>query len=150
VSYKVIIGNNFINNNPLGVYLFKRKLFSINKEKDFPYLSCKIIHDRNNNFIEIDKNKIIFSHDSISIKKNSKDHILLLNTEGEILIESRVVDRKTLIVSGIFSSKNMTCIITQNYVLLDGKRIMHSKIDSNNGYVTITDEGIRPFISKCS
>lgn len=145
MSYKVIIGNNFLNNNPTGVYLFERKLFSINKENDFPYISCKINDDRNNNFIEIYKNKIIFSHASVSVKKNTKDHILLLNPEGEILIESRVVDRKTLIVSGIFSSKNMTCIITQNYIFLtNGKRIMHSKIDSNNGDVTITDEGIRP------
>lgn len=144
MSYKVIIGNNFLNNNPTGVYLFGRKLFSINKEKEFPYISCKIIDDQNNIFIEIYKNKIIFSHYSVSVKKNTKEHILLLNQEGEILLESRVVDRKTLIVSGIFSSKNMGCIITQNYILLtNGKRIMHSKIDSNNGSVTITDEGIR-------
>ncbi|MFB5600146.1 MAG: hypothetical protein ACE5SW_07980 [Nitrososphaeraceae archaeon] len=144
--YKLIIGNNFINNNPKAVYLFDRKIFSIERENDIPYISCKIIDDMNNIILEVEKNNILFNKNIMDIKKYRRDHILVLNKNGEIVLESRIVDKSILIVSGIFPSENFTCTITQNYILLSsGKRIMHSRIDSNNGNISISNEGINHF-----
>ena len=82
--------------------------------------------------------------EDFKIKKDKRDHILVLNSQGEIVLESRVYDKKTLIVSGIFTLDEFSCIITQNYILLsNGKRIMHSRVDSKNKDVCVGDDGIK-------
>jgi hypothetical protein len=144
--YKLIIGNNFINNNPKIVYLFDKEIFSIDKDDDGPYISCQITDNLNNDILIIKKNKITFNHNNLDIKKCDRDHLLVFCKKGEIILESRIVDKNTLIVSGIFSSGYFTCNITQNYILLsNGKRIMHSKIDSNGRDITISTEGIKKY-----
>ena len=48
-------------------------------------------------------------------------------------------------LTGIFFtiSNEVVLIITQNYILLpNGKRLMHSKVTSNNNSVIITENGI--------
>ncbi|HEY8522887.1 MAG TPA: hypothetical protein VIL14_03920, partial [Nitrososphaeraceae archaeon] len=53
-------------------------------------------------------------------------------------------DKDTIIISGKFIvNEVVVLIITQNYILLpNGKRLMHSKVTSNNNSVIITENGI--------
>jgi hypothetical protein len=61
------------------------------------------------------------------------------------MIQSRILDKSTILVSGIFSINESVLVVTQNYVKsLSGKRIMHSRIGAKNGSVTVTDEEIVP------
>ena len=62
---------------------------------------------------------------------------------GEIIVESRVFDKDTIIISGKFIVNEVELTITQNYILLpDGKRIMHSKVKADNNSLIITENGI--------
>jgi hypothetical protein len=72
-----------------------------------------------------------------------RDHILIIDKNGEIIIESRVFDKDTIIISGRFIVNRVVLTITQNYILLpNGKRIMHSKVKAHNNSVIITEKGI--------
>ena len=72
-----------------------------------------------------------------------RDHILIIDKNGEIIIESRVFDKDTIIISGRFIVNRVVLTITQNYILLpNGKRIMHSKVKAHNNSVIITENGI--------
>ena len=76
-------------------------------------------------------------------KVSRRDHILIIDKNGEIIIESRVFDKDTIIISGKFIVNEVVLIITQNYILLpNGKRLMHSKVKSDNNSVIITENGI--------
>jgi hypothetical protein len=76
-------------------------------------------------------------------KALKRHHILILDKNGEIIIESRVLNKDTIIISGRFIVHEVILTITQNYILLpEGKRIMHSKFTSNNNSVTITEKGM--------
>ena len=59
--------------------------------------------------------------------------------------ESRILDKNTILVSGIFSiDKNQKLKVTQNYIILPfGKWIMHDRINSHNGNILITADGIK-------
>jgi hypothetical protein len=72
------------------------------------------------------------------------DHILIVDKNGEIILESRVVSKDTIIVSGRFVIGEEVLTITQNYILFaKGKRIMHSKVNANNDSISITENGIK-------
>jgi hypothetical protein len=65
--------------------------------------------------------------------------------ERENIIQSRILDKATIFVSGMFSVNESVLVVTQNYVTsLSGKRIMHSRITAKNGSVTVTDDEIVP------
>jgi hypothetical protein len=65
--------------------------------------------------------------------------------EGENIIQSRILDNATILVSGMFSIRKSVLVVTQNYVMsLSGKRIMHSRITAKNRSVTVTDDEIVP------
>jgi hypothetical protein len=65
--------------------------------------------------------------------------------ERENIIQSRILDNATILVSGMFSIKKSVLVVTQNYVTsLSGKRIMHSRITAKNSSVTVTDDEIMP------
>jgi hypothetical protein len=73
-----------------------------------------------------------------------RDHILIVDKNGEIILESRVVSKDTIIVSGRFVIGEEVLTITQNYILFaKGKRIMHSKVNANNDSISITENGIK-------
>jgi hypothetical protein len=73
-----------------------------------------------------------------------RDHILIVDKNGEIILESRVVSKDTIIVSGRFVIGEEVLRITQNYILFaKGKRIMHSKVNANNDSISITENGIK-------
>jgi hypothetical protein len=77
-------------------------------------------------------------------KSSEPEHILIININGENLLESRILDKKTILVSGIFAFPEFMLVATQNYILMpDGKRLMHSRINAHNGDVAITEEGFK-------
>ncbi len=93
--------------------------------------------------IEIKKNILLLCNNELDKKVVTRNHILILDKNGEIVIESRVFNKDTIIISGRFVVNDVILTITQNYILLPGgKKIMHSKLRSNNNSVTITDQGI--------
>jgi len=144
MSYKLIIGNNFVLNSPKRIFLMDKEIFSIGEDNNGVYIDSEIVDKNGKNILSIKKNKLVFCIEDFKIKKDKRDHILVLNSQGEIVLESRVYDKKTLIVSGIFTFDELTCTITQNYILLsNGKRIMHSRVDSENKNICIGDEGIK-------
>lgn len=144
MSYKLIIGNNFVLNSPKGIFLMDKEIFSIGEDNNGVYVDSEIVDKNGKNILSIKKNKLVFCIEDFKIKKDKRDHILVLNSQGEIVLESRVYDKKTLIVSGIFTLDELTCTITQNYILLsNGKRIMHSRVDSENKNICIGYEGIK-------
>jgi hypothetical protein len=66
-----------------------------------------------------------------------------VDKSGEIIFESRILDSKTILVSGIFYIDDAKLTITQNYIILPTEKwIMHDKVDSKRGDITITNEGI--------
>jgi len=95
--------------------------------------------------LSIDKNICTYCTHDLVLKKNERRHILIHNKERENVIQSRILDKATILVSGMFSIKKSVLVVTQNYVTsLSGKRIMHSRISAKNGSVTVTDEEIVP------
>jgi hypothetical protein len=53
------------------------------------------------------------------------------------------LDKKTILVSGIFSFKEFVLVSTQNYIVLpSGKKMMHNRVSARNGPVLIINEGI--------
>ena len=144
MSYKLIIGNNFVLNSPKRIFLMDKEIFSIGEDNNGVYVDSEIVDKNGNNILSIKENKLVFCMEDFKIKKDKRDHILVLNSQGEIVLESRVYDKKTLIVGGIFTLDELTCTITQNYILLsNGKRIMHSRVDSENKNICIGDDGIK-------
>lgn len=144
MSYKLIIGNNFVLNSPKRIFLMDKEMFSIGEDNNGVYVDSEIVDKNGKNILSIKKNKLVFCIEDFKIKKDKRDHILVLNSQGEIVLESRVYDKKTLIFSGIFTLDELTCTITQNYILLsNGKRIMHSRVDSENKNICIGDDGIK-------
>lgn len=144
MSYKLIIGNNFVLNSPKRIFLMDKEIFSIGEDNNGVYVDSEIVDKNGKNILGIKKNKLVFCIEDFKIKKDKRDHILVLNSKGEIVLESRVYDKKTLIVSGIFTLDELTCTITQNYILLsNGKRIMHSRVHSENKNICIGDDGIK-------
>ena len=76
-------------------------------------------------------------------KKSDPQHVLVVDKSGEIVFESRILDSKTILVSGIFYIDNAKLTITQNYIILPNEKwIMHDKADSKGGDISITNEGI--------
>ncbi|HEX6028243.1 MAG TPA: hypothetical protein VFY64_04320 [Nitrososphaeraceae archaeon] len=78
------------------------------------------------------------------LKKNQRDHVLLEDRKGQIMLESRVLDKQMILVSGIFSFKYFVLTATQNYLILpNGQRMMHNRTMANKSSVTITEFGIK-------
>ena len=86
------------------------------------------------------------SHELVK-KYNERNYILINNNEGENILQSRVLDKETILVSGLFSFKEFILLVTQNYIVLpSGKRMMYNKVSAKESSVKITDEGIEPNI----
>lgn len=141
------MGNNFISNSPKNIKFYDKILFTLEEkyETDSPLISANINNNNTKQIIEVSDNKCKYCDNTLIKKRDNPDHILITDESGEIIFESRIVDRNTVLVSGIFSINEIQkLIVTQNYIILpSGKWIMHDRIDSNNKDVIITNEGIK-------
>ncbi|MGN6821793.1 MAG: hypothetical protein ACTHJ7_03295 [Candidatus Nitrosocosmicus sp.] len=144
--YTLLIGNNFISNSPKKVMFYDILLFELNESNNdgLPLISTIIYSDNNKKLIEIDENICEYCDHSLVIKRDEKNHILIMEESGKIVFEFRILDKDTILVSGIFFiSENQKLDVTQNYIILpSGKWIMHDRVNSNNKDITITNEGI--------
>ena len=144
MTYQLLIGNNFILNNPKKVNFKNSQIFSLNENEEGPYINTELFDITGSKIIEIIKNKVLFCSRELKTKIRKRDHILILDKNGEIMLESRVVNKDTIIVSGRFVIEEELLTITQNYIsFANGKRIMHGKIKSNNASISITENGIK-------
>jgi alpha-tubulin suppressor-like RCC1 family protein len=143
MEYKLLIGNNFIFGNPKKIYYNNSHLFSLDEDVDGPYIDTELFDITGNKIVEIKKNNLLLCTTELDKKVLKRDHILIIDKNGEIIIESRVFDKDTIIISGRFIVNRVVLTITQNYILLpNGKRIMHSKVKAHNNSVIITEKGI--------
>jgi predicted component of viral defense system (DUF524 family) len=147
MTYTLLMGNNFISNSPKNIKFYDKILFTLKEkyETDLPLISANINNNNTKQIIEVSENKCKYCDNTLIKKRDNPDHILITEESGEIIFESRIVDRNTVLVSGIFSINEIQkLIVTQNYIILpSGKWIMHDRIDSNNKDVIITNEGIK-------
>jgi hypothetical protein len=143
MKYKLLIGNNFIFGNPKNVYYKNSQLFGIDVDKDGPYINTEVFEINGSKIVEIKKNNLLLCNSKLNKKVLRRDHLLIMDKNGEIIVESRVFDKDTIIISGKFIVNEEELTITQNYILLpDGKRIMHSKVKADNNSLIITENGI--------
>ena len=144
LAYTLLFGNNFITDSPVSVKMANEVLFSLGEDSAGPYLTTSIIGNNANTLIMIEKNNCIFCIREFIKQKNQRDHVLLKDRKGEIILESRVLDKQMILVSGKFSFKEFVLIATQNYLILpNGKRMMHNRTTARNSSVSITEFGIR-------
>lgn len=147
MAYTLLIGNNFISNNPKKIQFYDNLLFTLKQKSDnkTPLISTIIKDNKNNKLVEFDENKCIYCDMRLTKKRSDEDHHLIIDESGEIIFEFRILDENTILVSGIFHiDKEQKITITQNYIVLpSGKWIMHDRIDANNKDIIITDDGIK-------
>jgi len=144
LSYTLIFGNNFVSESPKSIKIYDRTLFSLGENSLGPYLSAEISDKLGNQLVKVDQNACIYYREKLINKSKEPEHILIIDINGENILESRVLDKKTILVSGLFAFPQFMLIATQNYIVLpNGKRLMHGRINAKNGDVTITEEGLK-------
>jgi hypothetical protein len=146
MTFTLLIGNNFISNSPRIIRYNEKSLFKLEQISDSqnPFISVNIVDPDNKLVIEVVENVCKYCSPDLKIKKSDLDHVLIVDKAGEIVFESRILDKKTILVSGIFYVDDLKLIITQNYIILPTQKwIMHDKVDANNKDINITNEGIR-------
>ena len=146
MTFTLLIGNNFISNSPKSIRYNEKSLFKLEQISDSqnPFISVNIVDPDNKLVIEVVENVCKYCSPDLKIKKSDLDHVLIVDKAGEIVFESRVLDKKTILVSGIFYVDDLKLTITQNYIILPTQKwIMHDKVDANNKDINITNEGIR-------
>ena len=144
MSYTLIFGNNFVSESPKSIKIYDRTLFSLGENSLGPYLSAEISDKLGNQLVKVDQNACIYYREKLVNKSKEPEHILIIDINGENKLESRVLDKKTILVSGLFAFPQFMLIATQNYIVLpNGKRLMHGRINAKNGDVTITEEGLK-------
>ena len=144
MSYTLIFGNNFVSESPKSIKIYDRTLFSLGENSLGPYLSAEISDKLGNQLVKVDQNACIYYREKLVNKSKEPEHILIIDINGENILESRVLDKKTILVSGLFAFPQFMLIATQNYIVLpNGKRLMHSRINAKNGDVAITEEGLK-------
>ena len=144
MSYTLIFGNNFVSESPKSIKIYDRILFSLGENGLGPYLSAEISDNLGNQLVKVDQNACIYYREKLINKSREPEHILIININGENILESRVLDKKTILVSGLFAFPQFMLIATQNYIVMpSGKKLMHSRINAKNGDVTITEDGLK-------
>ncbi|MGH9979905.1 MAG: hypothetical protein ACRD8Z_29295 [Nitrososphaeraceae archaeon] len=146
MTYTLLFGNNFISNSPRSVKCDRTTLFFLGEDSNGPYLTTKLTDLLGEHvLLTIYKNICTYCSSDLVLKKNERNHILVDSKDGENIIQSRILDKTTILVSGMFSLKENVLVVTQNYIVSpSGKRIMHSRISAKNSSVTLTDEEIIP------
>jgi hypothetical protein len=146
MTFTLLVGNNFISNSPRSVMYNKKTLFKLEQISDLhnPSISINIVDANNKSIIKVEENACKYCSPDLIIKRFHHEHILIVDKTGEIVFESRILDKKTILVSGIFYVDDLKLTITQNYIILPTQKwIMHDKVDANNKDINITNEGIR-------
>ena len=144
MSYTLIFGNNFVSDSPKSIKIYDRTLFSLGENSLGPYLSAEISDKLGNQLVKVDQNACIYYREKLINKSKEPEHILIIDINGENILESRVLDKKTILVSGLFAFPQFMLIATQNYIVMpSGKKLMHSRINAKNGDVTITEDGLK-------
>jgi len=146
MTFTLLIGNNFISNSPRSIRYNEKSLFRLEQISDShnPSISVNIVDLNNKKIIEVVENVCKYCSPDLIMKKSDLEHVLIVDKEGEIVFESRILDKKTILVSGIFYVDDLKLTITQNYIILPTQKwIMHDKVDANNKDIIITNEGIR-------
>jgi len=147
MTFTLLIGNNFISNSPKSIRYNDKILFSLEQDQDtnIPNISTNVFNQSNNQAVKVEKNVLKECGLDLIIRKSDAQHILIVDKAGEIIFESRILDSKTILVSGIFYINDAKLTITQNYIILPSEKwIMHDKVNSNSRDVAITNEGIIP------
>jgi hypothetical protein len=143
--YTLLFGNNFISESPRCVKIHNKVLFDLNEDDNGPYLSTQIFDSSGENIIvKVERNICTYYNSQELVRKyNERNYLLIDNKYGENTLQSRVLDKKTILVSGIFSFKEFVLVSTQNYIVLpSGKKMMHNRVSARNGPVLIINEGI--------
>ena len=149
MTYTLLMGNNFISNSPKKIKFYDKIMFALSEKNtdytDTPLISATISNNDNKTIVEVNDNKCDYCDAKLIKKIDSKEHILITDEAGEIMFESRLLDKNTILVSGIFNIvNNQKLVVTQNYITLpSGKWIMHDRINSSNKDIIITDDGIK-------
>ena len=146
MTFTLLIGNNFISNSPRSIRYNEKSLFKLEQISDShnPSISVNIVDLNNKKIIEVVENVCKYCSPDLIIKKSDLEYILIVDKEGEIVFESRIIDKKTILVGGIFYVNDLKLTITQNYIILPTQKwIMHDKVDANNKDINITNDGIR-------
>ena len=147
MTYTLLFGNNFVSESPKSVNFCGRTLFLLNEDNTGPYLTARIFDATADHLIvKVQGNVCTYCSQKLIKVHNERNHILINNHEGENMIQSRILDKNTILISGIFSYKDFIVTVTQNYILLpNGKKVMHDRVSARGGSVRITyDEGIIP------
>lgn len=145
MTFTLLIGNNFIFNSPKSVRYNDKTLFRLEQDQSSnnPNISVSVLDQSNNQIVNVEKNVLKECSSELIKKKSEPRHVLVVDKSGEIIFESRIIDSKTILVSGIFYIDNAKLTITQNYIILPNEKwIMHDKADSKGGDISITNEGI--------
>jgi hypothetical protein len=146
MTFTLLVGNNFISNSPRNVRYNEKSLFKLEQISDShnPSISVNIVDPNNKIIIEVVENVCKYCFPDLIIKKSDLEHVLIVDKTGEIVFEFRIIDKKTILVSGIFYADDLKITITQNYIILPTQKwIMHDKVNANNKDINITNEGIR-------
>lgn len=146
MTFTLLVGNNFISNSPRNVRYNEKSLFKLEQISDShnPSISVNIVDPNNKIIIEVVENVCKYCSPDLIIKKSDLEHVLIVDKTGEIVFEFRILDKKTILVSGIFYADDLKITITQNYIILPTQKwIMHDKVNANNKDINITNEGIR-------
>jgi hypothetical protein len=149
VAYTLIFGNNFIDDSPKSITYNNKTLLFSDEDSSGPYITTQIFDSTGDNLIiKVEGNICSYCNQELVEKHNDRSHLLIINKEGEIMLQSRVLDKKTILVSGVFSFKDFVIIATQNYLILpNGKKMMHNRVRANDGSVKVTaEDGIKPDI----
>ena len=149
MAYTLIFGNNFIDDSPKSITYNNKTLLFLDEDSSGPYITTQIFDSTGDNLIiKVEGNICSYYHQELVEKHNDRNHLLIINKEGEIMLQSRVLDKKTILVSGVFSFKDFVIIATQNYLILpNGKKMMHNRVRANDGSVKVTaEDGIKPDI----
>jgi hypothetical protein len=149
MTYTLLMGNNFISNSPKRIKFYDKILFVLNEKNledtDNPSISANIRNNDNKTIVEVNHNECTFCDAQLIKKRDSKEHVLITDGSGEIVFEFRILDKNTILVSGVFHmDESQKLVVTQNYITLpSGKWIMHDRMNSNNKDIVITNDGIK-------
>ena len=146
MTFTLLVGNNFISNSPKSVMYNEKTLFKLEQISDShnPSISIDMVDPNNKSIIKVEENVCKYCSPDLIIKRFHLEHILIVDKTGEIVFESRIIDKKTILISGIFYVDDLKLTITQNYIILPTQKwIMHDKVNANNKDINITNEGIR-------
>jgi hypothetical protein len=146
MTFTLLIGNNFIANSPRSIRYNEKSLFKLEQVSDLhsPTISVNMVDLDHKMVVEVVENVCKYCSPDLIMKKSDLEHVLIVDKAGEIVFESRIIDKKTILVGGIFYINDLKLTITQNYIILPTQKwIMHDKVDANNKDINITNDGIR-------